>query len=133
VKSGRRDHDVMFRELEFFKASVRAFCVRCEPELVCQDAECPLREVSPLPLVELPRRPMTTATPYDREAGLAALAAGARRARDERWHGEHGEENRERQRLTTAEKWAALSPEERAERIEHMREGRRRPGAEPPF
>jgi hypothetical protein len=115
----------MFRDLEFYKASVRAFCGNCEPEGTCHDPDCSLREVSPLPLVELSDRPMSTATPYDREAGLRAFRAGGSRSREERWHGEHGEENREAQSRHTAAQWAALTPEERAARGANIAAGRR--------
>lgn len=106
VESGRRDRDTLYRDREELRGAVRAMCLRCEPKGLCQDEGCPLRPVSPLPLLELLARPTTTATPYDREAGLRAAQAAARRHLQERWHGEHGEENRRRQSEQTAARWA---------------------------
>jgi transcriptional regulator with XRE-family HTH domain len=40
-------------ELEIYHAAVDAFCRECVlAEMVCRDAECPLRPVSPIPLQE---------------------------------------------------------------------------------
>ncbi|MBA3875618.1 MAG: hypothetical protein C0498_01555 [Anaerolinea sp.] len=38
------------RRLGLLEGAVESFCVACEPALVCRDAGCPLRPVSPLPL-----------------------------------------------------------------------------------
>lgn len=36
--------------IELHQAGVEAFCRACEPDGMCKDYECPLRDVSPLPL-----------------------------------------------------------------------------------
>src|SRR5262249_12280130 len=70
-------------------------------------------------------RPTTTATPYDRQAGLRALAEGAARARTERWQGKHGEENRRLQSERTRARWARMTPEERERVSRAISAGRR--------
>lgn len=115
VASGRRERDTLYREREQLRAAVRAFCEGCEPAGLCRRSGCSLRPVSPLPLLPAASHVREVATPYDREAGLQALRDGAARALDQRWHGEGGEENRRRQGEQTRERWASMSPEERAE------------------
>lgn len=125
VSSGRRERDTLFREREELRAAVRTFCMSCEPGGACQDPDCALRHVSPLPLIEAPSRALATATPYDREAGLQAARAGSAVALQERWNGEHAEANRRRQSEQTRDRWAAMTTEERAETGRRIGAGRR--------
>ena len=46
-----QDRKVLRYRLEEHEDAVRAYCRSCEPEGLCRTAECPLRSVSPLPLV----------------------------------------------------------------------------------
>jgi transcriptional regulator with XRE-family HTH domain len=43
--------DTIMRRLGLHQGAVRDYCGACEPEGVCRTADCPLRPVSPLPLV----------------------------------------------------------------------------------
>ena len=54
----RLDHieDALGRQLQRYVAATVAMCQSCEPDAVCRQADCPLRAVSPLPLVVSRRR-----------------------------------------------------------------------------
>lgn len=105
--------------------AVEAFCNGCEPEGVCRDAGCPLRPVSPLPLraarpVAMPTKALGRwGHPGARE--VHAEDVRRRHAEDPEW--------RERTRRATTAQWAALTPEERRQRIAKMI--RRRDGKSP--
>lgn len=48
----------ILEELNGARSAIDAFCRSCEPEGVCRQAECPLRMMSPLPLVTARARPV---------------------------------------------------------------------------
>jgi len=92
-------------------AAVEAFCNGCEPEGMCRDAGCPLRAVSPLPLSEMRdveaavRAPGRWAQPGARERHTADMRR--RHAANPSWA--------EGIRQRNLQRWAAMSPSERAE------------------
>jgi transcriptional regulator with XRE-family HTH domain len=106
-------------------SAVEAFCNGCEPDGICRDAECPLRPVSPLP-VSAPR-PVATPT----KAPGRWASAEAREAQSEDMRRRHAEnpEWRENTRRQSTARWAALTPEERRQRVAKMI--RRRDGKPP--
>lgn len=50
------------RKLQIHRDAAAAMCAQCEPEGACRTADCPLRLISPLPLVE-DREPAAKAPP----------------------------------------------------------------------
>jgi DNA-binding XRE family transcriptional regulator len=84
------------RRLSAQQQAVAAYCDGCEPSGRCVTADCALRPVSPLPLV-------------DARIDIEPV----RSRRRNRWEGSH-EADSERQRRT----WAGYTPEERQARIE---------------
>lgn len=58
MAKGRRQeaHKSDRAELAIMREAVRLYCVGCEPSGVCRTAECPLRPVSPLPLLHIERQ-----------------------------------------------------------------------------
>lgn len=56
--------------LTLHRESVARYCADCEPQGICRTAECPLRAVSPLPLVDR-ERPATAVEPRASERMLA--------------------------------------------------------------
>lgn len=111
--------------VDLHTVAVEAFCNDCEPEGVCRDSDCPLRPVSPLPMspareVGIPTKaPGRWASPEAREAQSADMRR--RHAEDPDW--------RERTRRQSTARWAALTPEERRQRVAKMI--RRRDGKSP--
>lgn len=53
--NGQR-YDTWKRIAQKLRTSVEAMCRACEPDATCRDSVCPLRNVSPFPLVELKLR-----------------------------------------------------------------------------
>jgi Helix-turn-helix domain len=53
-----RSHDITAARLKEAHAAIATFCFSCEPvERMCRDARCPLRDLSPLPLIVRRRAP----------------------------------------------------------------------------
>ena len=50
AEARERQHLVMKRRMERYTLAVMAFCRACEPEGMCRNRSCELRDVSPLPL-----------------------------------------------------------------------------------
>lgn len=48
-----RQHDIAAARLRSVQQAVADFCRSCEPDGLCRDSVCPLRNVSPLPFVPL--------------------------------------------------------------------------------
>ncbi len=105
---GRRER-IRLRLDEHITA-VEAFCGSCEPEGVCRNAECPLRNVSPLPY-----SPM-------RDVGLAQKAPG-------RWSQPGAREEASEQKRAW---WAGLPPARRREVVDAMAARRYRKDEERP-
>jgi transcriptional regulator with XRE-family HTH domain len=100
-------------EFERYRSAVHGMCFNCEPEGVCFTANCPLRDVSPLPLVSdsvqlVEVVPMPG--PYGTAENRASMAAARRRSQAKRW-AKPGE--REAQSARARRFWDELSPEER--------------------
>ena len=119
---GRQRVDQQGRLLADHRLAVEAMCRSCEPEGRCRDAACPLRAVSPLPLLTVERH-VEAATPAEgahgpthRDAWLTANRAGQAR----RWARE-GE--RERMAELGRARIAALTDEQRAERSRRISAG----------
>lgn len=111
--------------LERHRAAAAAFCRGCEPDGFCQTPACELRPISPLPLIT-DTRDVETATKapgaWGNKENRATMVASIRAANARRWS-RPGE--RERFRTATAERWAAMTPEQRAEAGRRISRGRR--------
>jgi DNA-binding XRE family transcriptional regulator len=106
--------------VDAYQDAIAGMCAACEPDGLCRTAECPLRGVSPLPLisndvdVESARKPLGRwGRPELRAAHSQAMRE--RHAADPEWRRRSGERMRE--------VWAELGPAERSRR---MSEARRR-------
>jgi transcriptional regulator with XRE-family HTH domain len=93
------------RALRRHRDAVAAFCNGCEPEGRCTTADCTLRPVSPLPLVD---------------AGPVAEAVTSKR------NGYSDPDRRQRDSQRQARLWSTLTPEERAARIANAAAASRR-------
>lgn len=130
ARSGSKRHRklTMFqRRLDAYAESIDAMCRGCEPEGLCRTPECPLRAFSPLPLrgTYTEERPTGKIRPAEGPHGPTYKAAWLEAQLDanaRRWS-RPGE--RELQAERTRARWAALSPEERAERGRLISERRR--------
>lgn len=94
------------RRLVVYRSAVEAFCRSCETDGFCRTPGCELRGVSPLPLLQREvtaeiARPAPNVTPVTLE----------------------------KHRRRTQQQWLDMSPEQRARRLERMREGRWGPKA----
>lgn len=99
------------RALARHRAAVAAMCAGCEPEGACRDAECALRPVSPLPLLELRREPVVVTS---KRGGWT------------------DPDRRSRESSRQARVWAQMTPEERAARVSRAAAASRRArGLEP--
>lgn len=112
-------------KLRRFGDAVDAMCMSCEPEGVCGDASCPLRGVSPLPCsdkrpVAVPKqgRKFRWDRPGERERAAARMREIHQTKSD--WRARISEWNRQR--------WANLTPDERADLGHRIAAGRRRSG-----
>ena len=104
-------------------AAVDAMCTACEPEGLCQDALCPLRSVSPLPC----RAPIPVAVPTTGRKSRWDNPAERERAA-ELMRKLHSENRLRRERISewNRQRWASLSPAERAQRKANILAGIRR-------
>lgn len=77
------------RRLQDHRAAVEAMCMSCEPEGMCHQDDCPLRTVSPLPLMVDHRREVRVARPapgpYGTPENAARTRAAGAAATAERW------------------------------------------------
>lgn len=117
--------DEQGRALAAARDAISAMCSACEPEGRCRDEACPLRPASPLPLalggpvvVPATRAPGVWGE-GNRERHLALV----RRANADRW-ARPGE--RERIAAMTRARFAAMTPEQRADHGKKVSEARRR-------
>lgn len=108
------------------QAAVDAMCDGCEPAGICRDAMCALRPVSPFPVALRPRKSADEIEPAEgpwgpthRPAQLVAIRA----ANAERWS-RPGE--RDKAHRVMVARYAAETPEQKAERIRRVSAGRRR-------
>lgn len=86
------------RALARHRTAVEAFCRACEPAGWCQAPDCELRSISPLPLVS-------------ERVDITPVATSKR-------NGWTGPDRAEQARVRQTRIWAAMSPEERAARID---------------
>lgn len=93
--------DTLLRRLGLHQEAVAAYCAECEPDGICRTATCPLRSVSPFPLLGTGRPPV-------RHQALAI----------------DGLETRRRVGEASRSSWARLTPAERSARVEKIRQGR---------
>lgn len=114
------------RRVQTIQEAVDAMCAGCEPSGVCREGDCPLRPVSPFPLALEPGKHADTVEPAkgphhpdNRPAWLASVRAG----NADRWS-RPGE--REAASAANLARWAAMSPDERAERGRRISVARRR-------
>lgn len=91
--------DTLARQLEVYRQAIDGYCRSCEPEGLCRTADCPLRDVSPLPLVR----------PVDVDVA-------------EPWV--QGQPDPETKSAVMRSAWSRLSPAERRARVEAVRRGR---------
>jgi hypothetical protein len=112
-------------ELRVVKAAVADMCQLCEPEGVCRDLTCPLRDASPLPFVPLRTAPLAEPAPgpYGSPANRARVLKAVRAQLQERW-GKPGA--RDAWAAVMTERWANLTPEQRATLGQTISKGRRR-------
>lgn len=104
-----------------YQEATDAMCRSCEPEGLCRTAECPLRTVSPLPLVAndvdvaaARRPPGRWGTPALRQAQSEAMRA--------QWAGD----DERRRRVSEQQRARFATPEQRAEHGRRVSEARRR-------
>lgn len=114
------------RRVGVLQSSVDAMCAGCEPLRVCRTPDCALRAVSPLPLALDPRKTADEPEPVEGAWGPThrpTMLAAIRGANAERW-ARPGERETARARMVA--RYAAETPEEKAERARRVSEGRRR-------
>ena len=114
--------DESARQVATLHAAIDAMCRSCEPEGTCRDEACALRPVSPLPLARGEVRDIRPRA-IDTPEGKAAQSARTRRVLAERWSDPAA---REAASEAMRERWAGVTPEERAARGRRISEGKRR-------
>lgn len=117
--------DLTAGELSRHIDAVAAMCAACEPAGRCRDADCPLRPVSPLRLAG-EERPVGVLRPAEGRWGPTHRETTLRLVRvanARRW-ARPGE--RERMAAMSRDRFAAMTPEERAEHSRRVSAARRR-------
>lgn len=94
------------RALARHRTAVETFCRGCEPDGWCKVAECALRSISPLPLV-------------DERVAIVPVVSSKR-------NGWTDPDRRERESVRTTAAWAAMDPAARQARIDKAAEASRR-------
>lgn len=123
IEDARAPEIAALQALAVSQGAVHEMCRTCEPEGYCRNVECPLREVSPLPLAG-----------EDPDVSVASRPPGrwGTQERRDQWSEQMRQRHAERPEWAAGtaqrarDRWAAMTDEERAEFGQKVSAGRRR-------